>query len=147
MEALSIDLSEIGPDTTVADVGDMAAFRKKLTVLNERLLLSLPEVIARVREDRLPSGIISNAIRRFHPDTRKWDGSELNDRHLACLAAYADVTYVDKRTHEAFRLARQKSETFTSLVRHVEKAGEYRDIATQLAARFENPQDQGPPNT
>ncbi|PAQ05479.1 hypothetical protein [Mesorhizobium temperatum] len=139
LEAVGVDLSEVGPDTTVADVGDMATFRKKLGVLNERLRLSLPDVIARVKEDRLPSGIISNAIRRFHPDTRKWDGSELNDRHLACLSAYADVTYVDKRTHEAFRLARQKSETFASLTRDVEKAGTYSDIAEQLSANFGNP--------
>ncbi|RWX58876.1 hypothetical protein EN780_35755 [Mesorhizobium sp. M4B.F.Ca.ET.089.01.1.1] len=84
----------------------------------------------------MPSGIIYNAIRRFHPDTHEWDGSELTDRYLACLAAYADVTYVDKRTYEACRLARQKSETFAALARHVEKAGSYEAIPGQLAARF-----------
>src|SRR5213080_596695 len=57
----------------------------------EHLGLPWPELRARVKEDRLPSGIIHKAIARFHPDTREWDGSELADRYLACLAAYADL--------------------------------------------------------
>ncbi|ESW67202.1 hypothetical protein X771_15145 [Mesorhizobium sp. LSJC277A00] len=136
LQAWGFDLSDIGPDTTLGDIGDMAVFRRKLEVLNVKLRLPWPELIARVKEDRLPSGIIYNAIRRFHPNTHEWDGSELTDRYLACLAAYADVTYVDKRTYEAFRLARQKSETFAALARHVEKAGSYDAIPGQLAARF-----------
>lgn len=114
LQAWGFDLSDIGPNTTLADLGDMAVFRKKLEVLNGQLNLPWPELIARVKEDRLPSGIIYNAMRRFHPDTQEWDGSELTDRYLACLAAYADVTYVDKRTHEAFRIARQKTEPFAA---------------------------------
>jgi hypothetical protein len=47
------------------------------------------------------------------------------------IAAYADVTCGDKRMHEASRQARQKSKTFASLVRRIEKAGEYGDIAAQ----------------
>lgn len=128
LEIFGIGVSEIGPSTTVADVGNMAAFRKKLSVLNERLRLPLPQLIARVTEDRLPSGIIFDSIRRFHPDTRKWDGSELTDAYLSCLSAYADVTYVDKRTREAFRISKQKSQTVASLARDVRKAGSYADI-------------------
>jgi hypothetical protein len=136
LEVTGVGLSEIGPETTVGDVGNMAVFRRKLELLNEYLSLPFQELKARVKEDRLPSGIISNAIARYHPDTREWDGSELADRYLACLAAYADITYVDKRTHEASRQARQKSKIFDSLVHHMEKDGEYSEIVTQLSAHF-----------
>jgi hypothetical protein len=68
-----------------------------------------------------------------HPDTSEWDGSELADRYMACLAAYADITYVDKRTHEGSRQARQKSKVFASLVRRIEKAGGYSEIADHLS--------------
>jgi hypothetical protein len=105
-------------------------------VLNRSLNLPFEELKARVKEDRVPSGIISSAITRHHPDTREWDGSELADRYLACLAAYADVTYVDKRTHEASRRARQKSATFASIVRRMEKSGGYSEIAKQLSVLF-----------
>jgi hypothetical protein len=133
LEISGVALSEIGPETTVGDVGNMGVFRRKLELLNEQLNLPWPELKARVKEDRLPSGVIYNAIARYHPDTREWDGSELADRYLACLAAYADVTYVDKRTHEASRQARQKSPAFASLVRHIQKAGGYSEIAQQLS--------------
>lgn len=132
LQASGLDLSDIGPDTTLVDVGDLAVFRRKLEVLNRKLRLPWQELIAKVKEERLPSGVIYNAIRRFHPDTREWDGSELTDRHLACLSAYADVTYVDKRTHEASRQARSKSQAFASVARHIEKARTYAEIADQL---------------
>ncbi|MEA2880107.1 MAG: hypothetical protein QOF14_5303 [Hyphomicrobiales bacterium] len=132
LQACGVDLSEIGPDTTVGDVGALAMFRRKLEILNQYLGLPWLELKAAVQENRLPSSIVSNAIALFHPDTQEWDGSELTDRYLACLAAYADVTYVDKRTHEASRQARQKLESFASLVRRVEKAGSYEEIGKQV---------------
>jgi hypothetical protein len=137
LEVSGVDLSEIGPETTVGDVGNMAVFRRKLEVLNQYLGLPFEELKSRVKEDRLPSGIIHNAIARYHPDTAKWDGSELADRHLAILAAYADITTVDKRTHEASRQARQKSKAFASLVRRMERAGGYSEITEQLSVHLQ----------
>jgi hypothetical protein len=132
LEAFEVQLSEVGPETTLADVGRLAVFRRKLKSLNENLDLPWPELKARVTEDRLPSGVIVNAIKQFHPDMRERDGSELTDRYLACLSAYADVTYVDKRTHEASLQARQKQPIFGRLVHRLEKAGSYEQIAQQL---------------
>jgi hypothetical protein len=40
------------------------------------------------------------------PDIPKREGGELTDTALACLAAYADVTLVDKRTWEGVRRLR-----------------------------------------
>jgi hypothetical protein len=134
LELSGVDLSEIGTETTVGDVGNLAVFRRKLELLNEHLGQPWQELKARVKEDRLPSGVIHNAIARCHPDMPVWDGSELADRYLACLAAYADITYVDKRTHEASRQARRKSKVFASLVRRMEKAGGYSEIADHLSA-------------
>jgi hypothetical protein len=133
LKASGIDPAEIGPETTIGEVGNLAVFRRKLEVLNRYLNLPFRELKARVKEYRLPSGVIHNAMARYHPDTAKWDGSELGDRHLACLAAYADITYVDKRTHEGSRQARQKSTVFASLVRRMEKASGYSEIAGHLS--------------
>lgn len=110
----------------------MAVFRKKLALLNEPMGFPWTTLRARVREERLPSGVISGAIARYHPDTKEWDGSKLADRHLACLAAYADVTFVDKRTLEASRQAKQKSKPFASVVRSIERAADYVTIAQKL---------------
>jgi hypothetical protein len=122
LSLFDVDISGIGPETTVGDVGTIGTFRRKLHVLNQHLALPWHKLKARIKEDRLPSGVIQSGVAQFHPDTQERDGSELTDRHLACLSPYANVTYVDKRTHEAFRQARLKSEKFA---RRVEKVGEW----------------------
>ena len=134
LSLFDVDISEIGPETTVGDVGAISIFRKKLRVLNQYLGLPWHELKARINEDRLPSSVIQSGVARFHPDTKEWDGSELPDRHLACLSPYANITYVDKRTHEAFRKARLKLERFAKIAGRVEKAGEYISVLNLLAA-------------
>lgn len=69
------------------------------------------------------------------------EGSELADSYLACLAAYADVTFVDKRTHENFRRARHKCAEFGVLTRRVEKAADYKEVARHFSGgmRFPTP--------
>lgn len=132
LEANGIDISDIDENTTVGDVGTLAVFRAKLRVINQITRLPWDELKATVPARRLPSQIIQSSVDRFRPDGKEWKGSDLNDTHLSCLAAYADVTYVDKRTHEAFRMARDKIPGFTALVHRVEKAGHYSKIREQL---------------
>jgi hypothetical protein len=134
LQASGIDISEIGPNTTVGDVGALAVFQGKLRVLNESLGLPWPDLKARVKQNRLPSGVIQQVLTAFRPDTKEWKGSDLTDAHLACLSAYADITYVDKRTHEAFRRAKSNSPELAPIVRSVEKAADYSEIAQQLAS-------------
>jgi hypothetical protein len=135
-----IDPCEVGTETTVGDVGSLAVFRRKLRTLNQILGLPWQDLKARVAQNRLPSGVIHSAIERFRPNTSEWKGSDLTDSYLACLSAYADVTYVDRRTHEAFRIAKRNSQEFATLVRCVEKASDYESIANQLTS---NNHDQG----
>ena len=132
LEANGIDISDIDENTTVGDVGTLAVFRGKLRVINQITQLPWDGLKAIVSARRLPSQIIQSSVDRFRPDGKEWKGSDLNDTHLSCLAAYADVTYVDKRTHEAFRVARDKIPGFSALVHRVEKAGHYSKIPEQL---------------
>lgn len=130
-----IEFAEITDGMTVGEVGELATFRQKLRVVNRTLGLPWPELKARVQENRLPSGIIQAALRKFSQDLPEYKGSELTDMYLACLSAYADITFVDKRTYENFRRARQKSPEFAAIVREVARAGDYTRIAERLADR------------
>lgn len=132
LEANGIDISDIDESTTVGDIGTLAVFRGKLRVINQLTRLPWDELKATVSARRLPSQIIQSGVDRFRPDGKEWKGSDLNDTHLSCLAAYADVTYVDKRTHEAVRMARDKIPGFIALVHRVEKADHYSKIPEQL---------------
>jgi hypothetical protein len=132
LRAGEIDVAEIGPETTFRDIGRVITFRRKLRVLNGTLGLPWHELKAKVTENRLPSGVIQAAIQQCRPDTAEWKGSDLGDGYLACLAAYASVTYVDKRTHEALHVGRRKSPALASILYRVEKAGDYTRIVEQL---------------
>jgi hypothetical protein len=132
LSAMDIDLSDIEDHTTLGDVGDLATFRRKLRIANRSMGLPWPDLKSRVKEDQLPSGVIQSALRQYGQDLPERKGSELTDSYLACLSAYADITYVDKRTHENFRRARRNCPVFAAVTRRVEKASHYREIAKHL---------------
>lgn len=141
LEAYGVELSDIDDSTTVADVGALASFHSKLRVINRITQLPWLELKAAVSERRLPSQVVQAGIGQFRPDGKQWRGSDLNDAHLGSLAAYADVTYVDKRTYEAFRTARGKLPILAQLVRRIEKAGRYADIIGHLRRSSGRAQD------
>jgi hypothetical protein len=125
LRAAGVCPSEVGPNATVAEVCRLVQFRQKLRILNEDLRLPWAELKKTVTEDKLPSAIIQAAVAVNRPDTHEWKGSDMTDDYLACLSAYADETYVDKRTYEALRRARTKSNQLQGLLRLVKKVTSY----------------------
>lgn len=130
-------MMDVGPDDAVGDptVGqmlDLGHFRSLLKIAAEITGLPYPDLKRTVRREQIPAWIIPDVLRRHAPELPERKGSELTDLHLACLAPYADVTFVDKRTLEAFRRARPKEPALTALARRVERAGSYRDIPRLL---------------
>ena len=128
-----LDLDDIDPAATFDETMDKVVFLRRLRVISEAYGLPLGELRRAVSQSRLPVTVIEYAIRRYGQDQPERKGSDLNDAHLLCLAPYADVTYVDKRTLESVRRARPKDPTFSRLVGKVEKAANYREIGAALA--------------
>jgi hypothetical protein len=132
LRSQDIDPGELDPECTLGDVFALGTFRHRLRVVSGIMSRPYSELKARVREDQLPSCIIQGAINRYRQDAPERKGSDLADSYLACLAAYADVTYVDKRTAENLRRALPKSPECAALLGRVEKAGSYPTIVSQL---------------
>ena len=132
LKAMDIDVSEIGPEMTMDDLGDLSAFRKQLRLASEMLRVPFSALKARVKESQIPSCVLQGALRRYGQDTPERKGSDLTDRHLACLAIYAGMTYVDKRTLENLTRARRKAPEISRLIGRVGKARTYRRIAIDL---------------
>jgi hypothetical protein len=132
LQSLGFSLDDISPETTVGDIGRMKAFRDRLAVLNHSLDLPWPELVKRVTETRLPSARIEALLEHHRADTKRWKGSDLTDRHLACLASYTDLTLVDKRVLEAFRKIRQHEPLLVPLLGRVAKAAQYTDVLQHL---------------
>ena len=79
--------------------------------------------------------VIEESMRRHAQDQPERKGSELNDTHLLCLAPYVDRTFVDKRSLESARRARDKSPMFDRLTTGVAHARDCAELAAVLTAQ------------
>lgn len=127
-----MDLDDIDPSITLAEAANLLTFHKRLAIVAKTSGLPLQELKRTVTQNRLPVTVIQECMRIYAHDQPERKGSELNDVHLLCLAPYADITYVDKRTMESVRRAKAKNAVFAELVGHVGKAGSYSEILATL---------------
>jgi hypothetical protein len=131
LEQQGVDLSELDDDATFGDISALGHFRKQMTNAAEVGQLD-PAKVREVDMKRIPSWLMETALRRHRQVHLERRGSELNDAHLAGLAAYADVTFVDKRTREALRQAIHAKSLPMALLNTYAKNGPYFDAFSRL---------------
>lgn len=119
-----VDVAEIRDDCVLADLSRLGMFRSQLKAVAS--LTGQPfETLMQVPMDELPSRVIGEALRMHGQPREKLPASDVNDAHLAVLAAYCDVLYVDKRTAEDFRQARQKDSRLDGLIGEIAKGADF----------------------
>ncbi|ABS62667.1 hypothetical protein Plav_1045 [Parvibaculum lavamentivorans DS-1] len=121
-QLFGVDPDALPPDATMRDLEALATFCRQLEVAAGVLGLPLADLRARCAMERTPSCVVQEGLRTYRQDTAERKGSELTDRYLGCLAPYADITFVDKRTKENFQKASRKDPVFKSVQGRVEKA-------------------------
>ncbi|TBC95137.1 hypothetical protein ELH26_14400 [Rhizobium leguminosarum] len=132
-----VEPSDAKPDSTVGGVLEYGLFLQQMRISTQDSGIPFLDLKRTVSMDRVPSWIISSELRRHGPPLMERKGSELNDTHLACLAAYADLTLVDKRTLEGFRRARRKVSSFNLICRDVDRASSYQNVPALIGAYVE----------
>ena len=132
-----LERSDIDLDETLGAHTRKIVYLKQLQMLSEEFGLPWRTVKSTVTSDRVPSAIIQDAIRQHSQEPSRRKGSDLNDMHLLCLASYADVTYVDKRTMENVKRARGKVPALIKQIGAVLKARHYTEILDDIA-RLDN---------
>lgn len=123
-----IDPDEITDECRLSDLSDLATFRTQLRIVAGKTGLSF-ERLKMVRMEHLPSWRIIRALREHGQQRDERPGSNLADSYLAVLAAYSDILYVDRRTHEDFRRVLRKEPAIAQLIGAVAKAARYSDMA------------------
>jgi len=134
-----LDPEDIDPSATFGETMDLLTFQSRLRIVAEGLRLPWAELKCRVMRQQLPVMVIEESMRRHAQDQPERKGSELNDTHLLCLAPYADRTFVDKRTLESARQARNKSPMFDRLTIGVARASDCAELAAVLTALSRTP--------
>lgn len=123
-----IEPSDLHLDMTVDEALELGVFFSRVRTVTQGKGMLWQELKKRVRKSNIPSAVVVGDVAKFLPTTVERKGSELNDMHLATLAPYADVTFVDKRMHHAFRQAFRKNKSLEEICNRVERASSYRDI-------------------
>jgi len=123
---------EIDPSSTLAEAMELLAFHKRLDIVAKTGGPPLRELKRTVARRHIPVVIIEEGMRKHAHDQPERKGSDLNDVHLLCIAPYADITFVDKRTLEGVRRAKARDAIFSDLVGQVSKASRYSDIFGKL---------------
>jgi hypothetical protein len=113
---------ELDPKLRMGEIFDLLEFRQRIDVVAECLAMDLAPLRARAAMNRIPSWIVERALRAFRQSRTSNPGSDLTDRHLGCLGAYADLTLVDRRTHEDFLRARRGEPLIATVLKRVEKS-------------------------
>jgi hypothetical protein len=118
---------DIAPTSTVGDMLDLGLFRAKAAIIADAAGLE-PAPLRAIRPNCIPTWTLEQAVERHLPDLPRYEGGELNDTSLVCLAAYADVTSVDKRTLEGVRRLRQKQPVLARLLGRIVRAASFDQI-------------------
>lgn len=119
-----VDAREVRDDCVLADLSRLGLFRSKLRVVASETGRSF-EDLKQVQMDQLPSWVIEEALKNHGQPRERRPGSDVHDSHLAVLAAYSDILYVDKRTGEDFRQARQKDPRLDRFIGKIAKAADF----------------------
>jgi hypothetical protein len=127
-----LELEDIDLSTTFGQTTNLLIFRERLRMVADASELPWQTLKQVATQDRLPVTVIEECMRAHAQDQPERKGSDLNDTHILCVAPYADVTYVDKRTLENVRRARGKVAALDLLIGEVRKAGGHAEISTVL---------------
>ncbi|MFL9983870.1 hypothetical protein [Paraburkholderia sediminicola] len=130
-----LEPDEINLDATLRETVAMVMFRQRLKMASDVENLPWEEVKEIVTPDRVPSAFTHECMRTYAHDQPERKGSDVNDLSLLCLAPYATETFVDKRTLESVRRAKQKVPRLAELLGSVRKAASYHDITAACPSR------------
>jgi hypothetical protein len=127
-----IDDDDLAGDPTIPELIELIEYRGKLEVVADAFGLNCSMLRSRASMRRLPAWMIERGLRTFGQQRMRNAGGDLTDRHLACLAPYADLVFVDKRTAEDVRRARAGDAELAPLLSNVARGGPYRKVIAAL---------------
>jgi hypothetical protein len=122
-----IEPDEITDNRKIGELLALGQFRTQLRIVAEKTGISF-ERLKRVKMEKLPSWCIEDALKRHGQKRTKRPGSDVHDKALASLAAYTDVIFVDRRTHEDLRRVIAKAPELAMLFGALEKVRNFEQM-------------------
>lgn len=88
-----------------------------------------------LKEDNCPTWLLWKELYKIRIKAQRASGSDINDGFLAGLCLYADLTIVDKRTHEYLTQIKRKSKILKEHINQFEKLSHYYQLLDYLPTK------------
>lgn len=100
LEHYGLSCEDLASNQTIGELGQLAGFRAKMHLVARYASIADEARIDQLDMESIPSIVVSEALLYSRSRASRARGSDLNDTYLSALICYADLTEVDKRTHE-----------------------------------------------
>lgn len=127
-----LEKSDANFDLTLGDLLEEIEFSRHLQLAAEQTGIPYLSLRARLSGKMLPYRVISSSLRIHEQDLLERKGSAMTDNYLACLSTYADFAFVDKRTMENIKRARQHTPSLRTLLCGARKSTRYERLLATL---------------
>jgi len=115
-----------------ADLECIPIFRDRLRVISTRFPKSEQNRILNLKESNCPTWLLWKELYKIRIKAQRASGSDINDAFLAGLCLYANLTIVDKRTHEYLIQIKRKCNLLKEHIGQVEKLSHYSKLLEYL---------------
>lgn len=132
---MGIPKSEIEQRRSSNSLGASEVWRRQRIIIGLRAGVS-DEQIENLGEDGLPSLTLKQEVTTRQRRAARADGGNFPDSALACLALYADVTNVDKRTYEYIRQIKGSNNRLKPVLKTITRWSKTADVLKNLEMSF-----------
>lgn len=117
------------------DLECVPIFKARLESIAEEFPESQKDKIINLKEEYCPTWLLWKEIYKIRVKAERASGSDITDAFLAGLSLYADLTIVDKRTHEYLTQIKRKDIAISEYIQRFEKLSCYLDILDYLPSK------------
>ena len=114
------------------DLECVPIFRSRLKTIADILKDGNREEILKIEEKNCPTWLLWKELYKIRVNAERASGSDINDNLLVGLCLYADLTIVDKRTHEYLTQIKRKNNLIKKHIGNFEKLSNYVDLLSLL---------------
>lgn len=128
LEYQGIPKEFVTPGMTIAELGQLAVYAKRLKMISENLRPSIKLSMRDVPQNALPSYVLERNLASIQRKADRVSGSDFGDRLIAPLVFYTDGIEVDKRTYEFLNQVRRDDPKLAPLMGRFFRSSDYSQI-------------------
>ncbi len=127
LSANGLTKANIDKNTTIGDLGDLAAYKIQLDIISKSYNFN-SDIVLKFSKSIIPSIDVLTKVGIIIRNEPRAHGSNFPDKYMSVFSLYVDYLIVDKRINECFRQLRNREPDFIPQFNQIIKMSDYCDI-------------------